>query len=161
MLWNWYTIDACFLTPSWRITSGGMFAATCIGVALLVVALEFFRRLGKEYDAFIIRQFRRNLSSKIVSGQALQTPTEARFRATPLQQFTRAVLHAVVFGLAYIIMLLAMYYNGYIIMSIILGAGIGKFFCDWVVCTIPVVASSYEAGSDIKHDVDEASVCCG
>lgn len=160
-MWNWYTIDACFLTPSWRIRNGGMFAATCVGVALLVVALEFFRRLGKEYDALIIRQFRQNLASKTVPIQTVETPAVAVFRATPLQQFTRAVLHATVFGLAYIIMLLAMYYNGYIIMSIVVGAGLGKFFCDWDVCTLPQVASTYGAGSNIKHNVDEASVCCG
>jgi copper transporter 1 len=35
-------------------------------------------------------------------------PQTVTFRASPLQQFVRAVIHAVTFGLAYIIMLLAM-----------------------------------------------------
>ncbi|KLU81392.1 hypothetical protein MAPG_00482, partial [Magnaporthiopsis poae ATCC 64411] len=26
MLWNWYTIDTCFIASSWRVTSAGMFA---------------------------------------------------------------------------------------------------------------------------------------
>jgi copper transporter 1 len=54
MLWNWYTIDACFLSSSWKITSNGMFAGSCIGVILLVMFLEFLRRLGKEYDRYIL-----------------------------------------------------------------------------------------------------------
>merc|ERR1712000_102296 len=53
MLWNWNTIGACFLSSSWRITNGGMMAATCIGVLLFSVLLEFCRRLGKEYDSYL------------------------------------------------------------------------------------------------------------
>jgi copper transporter 1 len=30
-----------------------------------------------------------------------------------------------------------MYYNGYIFISIILGAILGKFLCDWMVVRIP------------------------
>jgi len=34
MLWNWYSLDACFLSHAWQITSHAAFAATCIGVIL-------------------------------------------------------------------------------------------------------------------------------
>lgn len=167
MLWNWYTIDACFLSTSWHITSHGMFAATCIGVAALVIALEFFRRIGKEYDTLIVRQFKRNLNARAASFRSQTNcndssePPFATFRATPLQQLIRSTLHAIVFGLAYIVMLLAMYYNGYIIFSIILGAGVGKFLCDWMVVQIPLFARTDDCGKNIDHQVDEASVCCG
>src|ERR1700679_2420036 len=56
MLWNWYTIDACFLSSSWHITSHGMLAGSCIGVICLVLLLEFLRRSVKEYDRFLVRQ---------------------------------------------------------------------------------------------------------
>lgn len=167
MLWNWYTIDACFLSTSWHITSNGMFAVSCIGIAALVVALEFFRRIGKEYDALIVRQFKRNLNARAASFRTQNNfnessePPFTTFRATPLQQLIRSILHAVVFGLAYVVMLLAMYYNGYIIISIILGAGIGKFLCDWMVVQIPLFARGDDSGKNIDHQVDEASVCCG
>lgn len=166
MLWNWYTIDACFLSSSWHITSAGMFAGSCIGVAALVVVLEFCRRLGKEYDAFIVRQFKRNLSARAATASRIANsdssePPFATFRATPLQQLIRAVLHAVVFGLAYIVMLLAMYYNGYIIFSIIIGSGIGKFLCDWLVVKIPLSTRYADDNKDIPHTIDEPSVCCG
>lgn len=166
-MWNWYTIDACFLSTSWHISSNGMFAASCIGIAALVVVLEFCRRLGKEYDALIARQFKRNLNMRAAAFRNLPNSTEgseppfATFRATPLQQLIRAIIHAVVFGIAYIVMLLAMYYNGYIIFSIILGAGIGKFLCDWMIVKIPLSAESDDVGKNIGHQIDEASVCCG
>lgn len=50
MLWNWYTIDACFLSSTWHIRSKGMFAGSVIGVFFLVMAIEGVRRLGREYD---------------------------------------------------------------------------------------------------------------
>jgi copper transporter 1 len=57
MLWNRSTIDACFLASSWQITNNGMMAATCIGVAFMVVLPEALRRVGKEYDNRILQHF--------------------------------------------------------------------------------------------------------
>ncbi|GAB0136486.1 hypothetical protein EsDP_00004786 [Epichloe bromicola] len=160
MLWNWYTIDACFLTPDWHITNNGMFAATCVGVILLVMLVELFRRLGKEYDAFVLRQFRREADADGGSfaprgrGRAVVT-----FRATFLQQLARSVLHALTFGAAYMIMLLAMYFNGYVIICIFVGAGLGKFFCDWLEVKMDVGATHRE--DDAVKGIEEPSVCCG
>ncbi|TLD04778.1 uncharacterized protein PgNI_09149 [Pyricularia grisea] len=190
MMFNTYTIDACFLTEDWHITNNGMFAATCIGVMLLVVLLEFTRRLGKEYDEFLARQFQRQAAAV---GSARQTardrdpegrvvlpnpcapppppiPSEyVTFRATALQQFIRALLHALTFGLAYIVMLIAMYYNVILLVMIVLGAGIGKFFCDWMTRTLLVdgvpgvevsAPGAAKEGASAKG-VEEPSVCCG
>lgn len=203
MLWNWNTIDACkltsylttkyvqcankvkkgFLSKSWHITSRGMFAGSCIGVICLVLCLEFLRRVGREYDAFIIRRAKlrhQYLSSEHSSASAslLQTPqnerngngtgsdsdqqqqqqqdenkattttaaaatTTTRTRPTPfdgdqliirptlVEQFVRATLHLFQFAVAYFIMLLAMYFNGYIIICIFIGAFLGAFIFSW------------------------------
>ena len=53
MLWNWYTIDSCFLARSWHVTSAGEFAVSCIGVVLLVISLEMVRRVQREYDGYL------------------------------------------------------------------------------------------------------------
>ncbi|KAK8036120.1 Copper transport protein ctr4 [Apiospora rasikravindrae] len=170
MLWNWNTVDACFLTSSWHIPSEGAFAATCIGVVLMVVILECLRRAGKEYDALILRQFKRHVAAQRLAAskdKTVEPPEEATpnrpqvitFRASPLQQLTRSVIHAVTFGLAYIVMLLAMYFNGYIIISIIIGAGIGKFLCDWMVYKVIIDG---DEGSAAKVDgIEDPTVCCG
>lgn len=153
-----------------------MFAASCIGVGLLTVFLEVFRRLGKEYDALIQRQFQARaaeLQARIpkettcCDGPPLvAAPQTLVFRASPLQQLVRSVIHAATFGLAYIVMLLAMYYNGYLIISIIIGAGLGKFLCDWLVCRVTLEAplSAPAAASSTTPNapgIEEPSVCCG
>ncbi|KIW17883.1 hypothetical protein PV08_05078 [Exophiala spinifera] len=165
MLWNWYTIDACFLSSSWHITSKGMFAASCIGVVFLVISLELLRRISKEYDMSILRQFQQNTASQELANKSRSTPegcpSQPRvvvFRPSPIQQLIRAVLHAVTFGVAYIIMLLAMYYNGYIIICIIVGAGLGKFLCDWAPQKIPV-GTAFEQQGDAAEE--GPTMCCG
>lgn len=191
MLWNWYTIDSCFLAESWHISSSGAFAASCIGTILLVMVLEALRRLGKEYDDSILRGFRAGAASlsdsypssrpaslkggssggnaakvgveTTVAGPASSGGRMVVFRASPLQQVIRSLIHAVTLGLAYIIMLLVMSYNGYIIICVIIGGGLGKFFCDWMTRKVLIVGNgAVDVGSDENSaGIEEPSVCCG
>lgn len=165
MLWNWTTIGACFLSKDWHIKNSSMFAATCIGVLLLTMLLEFLRRLGKEYDEFLVRQFQRRAetAAPVLTARGCAGGTEflhshvVTFRASLVQQAIRALIHGVTFGGAYITMLLAMYFNGYIIVCIFLGAGLGKFLCDWLVVKIDI-GKLQQAKSE---EQDEPGTCCG
>ncbi|CAG8952618.1 hypothetical protein HYFRA_00009724 [Hymenoscyphus fraxineus] len=164
MLWNWYTIDACFISPSWHITSRGMFAGSCIGVILLVMSLEFLRRSAKEYDRYIIRQFQRSLSIPPLSQttqnnksypdsereDAVKVGTQIQFRPNLMQQAVRATFHMLQFAAAYFVMLLAMYYNGYLIICIIIGAWLGAFVFQWETINLSGVGPQ-----------EEATLCCG
>ena len=104
MLWNWYTIDSCFLSATWHVTSSGMFAGSCIGVILLTMSLEFLRRCVKEYDRYLVRSHRAAVcGSKTATGSPVPVP--AGFRPSVFQQAVRAGLHMVQFAVAYFIML--------------------------------------------------------
>jgi len=146
-----------------------MFAGSCIGVILLVVLLEFLRRAGKEYDRYIISQHARSLvpgpassassdhdhgKTAATSAAAACTPVAAsKFRPNVFQQAIRAFLHMAQFAVAYFIMLLAMYYNGYIIICIFIGAYIGYFVFGW---------ESFNIGNNGKDRMEEnVTVCCG
>lgn len=137
MLWNWHTIDACFLAESWQIHSTAAFAALCIGVVLLVMFLEALRRVAKFYDQYLVRLHRHQAISNAVHSAGRRsvastrdTPSSAsmmsasarrllaekahvvsptaNFRPNFMQQGIRALLHTVQFAVAYWIMLLAM-----------------------------------------------------
>ncbi|KAK8099585.1 uncharacterized protein PG998_012826 [Apiospora kogelbergensis] len=153
MLWNWNTVDSCFISSSWHVTSSGMFAGTCVGVLLLAMALELLRRAVKEYDRFLVRQrgaqtaaagvvhVAQQRGGKPSSSSGSSRVAEAgpgcaaagppRFRPNALQQAVRALLHTMQFAVAYFVMLLAMYYNGYIIICIFIGAFVGAFIFQW------------------------------
>lgn len=128
MLWNWYTVGACFLSSEWHITSHGMFAGSCIGVICLVMSLEFLRRSAREWEDYLARhaaQKAASARSNPDSNGNNQKTLPAIVRPTILQGVIRALLHMLQFAVAYFVMLLAMYYNGYIIICIFIGAFLG------------------------------------
>ncbi|KAL3450166.1 Ctr copper transporter family-domain-containing protein [Aspergillus insuetus] len=186
MLWNWNTIDSCFLSSQWHIRSRGMFAGSCIGVILLVIALEFLRRVAREYDSFLVRDAQRqsqyqsqsqfhepNLAASAAGspssadhGKAPTSTTalaggaaaaqgsgggSTSVRPTLVQQVVRAFLHMLQFAVAYFVMLLAMYFNGYIIICIFIGAFLGSFIFSWEVLG---------AGAK-ENDATAVTKCCG
>lgn len=134
-----------------------MFAGSCIGVIGLVMSLEFLRRLGKEYDRWLLGLHAaaavRSVAVPIPgpgagtagvsgvsdgdssSGKGLGVvsggQTRADFRPSLRQQVIRAALHMLQFAVAYFVMLLAMSYNGYIIICILIGAFVGYFVFGW------------------------------
>lgn len=146
-----------FISESWHITSNGMFAGSCIGVFLLVLVLEALRRASREYDAHIVRCHQKNaasMSPPMTAASRLQddpndpTKSSSTQSTTPLlqpqtftpnilQQLIRALLHMAQFAVAYIVMLLAMYYNGYFIICIFLGAFVGAFVFSWHSMALP------------------------
>lgn len=112
-----------------------MFAGSCIGVICLVISLEFLRRGQREYEALLRRQDQK-MATQLHEGRSQQTSesgedvngkytaVNVQSRAVPSaqastpravllqRQLIRSLLHMVQFGVAYFIMLLAMYYNG-------------------------------------------------
>ncbi|KAL2793089.1 Ctr copper transporter family-domain-containing protein [Aspergillus keveii] len=161
MIWNWNTIDSCFLAESWHVTTKAMFAVSCIGVALLGVSLEFLRRVSKDYEESLQRQFQRHaiaqLDDPLVCGAP---PSVMTFRASPIQQVIRAILHVAQFGTAYITMLIAMYYNGYTIISIFIGAFLGKLFFDWGQYRVVLGQTQGPKQATVQVQ-EEATKCCG
>jgi solute carrier family 31 (copper transporter), member 1 len=169
MLWNWDTIDACFLTRSWRVRSSAGFAGTCIVVALLVLALEALRRVSREYDGDLARRPRpRRPASRAgpppppagAAGAALSAAGRAlsaaaagaprAFRDDPAAAAVRALRHTCQFAVAYLVMLLAMYYNGYVLISIFVGAFLGSF-----------LFGRGPAAQGDGREAGEATCCCG
>ncbi|KAG5995189.1 hypothetical protein E4U54_002913 [Claviceps lovelessii] len=171
MLFNLYTIDACFLSSQWRISSKAGFAGSCIGVFLLTLSLEMLRRAIKEYDRYLIRQHRSRHQPACLAAAGQETPpspgkrsAEAgatttvagnvapSFRPSAPQQAVRALLHLLAFFVGYILMLLAMYYNGYILLCIFLGAFVGAFIFQW---------ETLLPGNDSTSAAQETTICCG
>ncbi|KAL4875255.1 Ctr copper transporter family-domain-containing protein [Aspergillus karnatakaensis] len=158
MIWNWNTIDTCFLASTWHVTTKAMFAVSCIGVALLGVSLEFLRRVTKDYEEGLQRQFHRHALSQLDDPLVCGAPPSViTYRASPIQQVIRAILHVTQFGVAYITMLIAMYYNGYMIISILIGAFLGKLFFDWGQYRV-VLGQTQGPAEKVQ---EEATKCCG
>lgn len=161
MLWNWHTTNTCFLTAGWQATTPGAFAGSCLVALLLAVLLEFLRRLGRDHDGRVLRAMHARAAllppDDDDDGDDKRHRGVATLRATPRQQLGRAALHAAALAVAYLVMLLAMSYNGYVLGCIVVGAGLGKFGCDWMVRTVGVG----ERGAGREKEEEETTLCCG
>lgn len=141
MLWNWQTIDSCFLSESWHVKSRGAFAASCLGVVALAACIEVVKHWSAQYDAQVCVSLRaadaRRAALEDDGDVGLTTAQRQRrhrrtLRATPFQQLVRTALSVLLQGGFYILMLIAMAFNGYIIVCILLGTALGKFLGDWL-----------------------------
>jgi solute carrier family 31 (copper transporter), member 1 len=107
------------------------------------MSLEFLRRMAIVYDNYLLRQHRMthqgHSSSEtkglLPSGCGDEVPLtnsiQSPFRPNMKQQAARATFHMLQFAVAYFVMLLAMYYNGFILLSICIGAWFGSFVFSW------------------------------
>ncbi|KAJ1576602.1 hypothetical protein NDA11_001933 [Ustilago hordei] len=86
-----------------------------------------------------------------------------RFRPLMWQQLLRSLLYGVQFTGAYLIMLIAMTFNGYIIIAIVLGGIFGHFFSTWDtlgsahLVDVDAMSGGGLVGTQVKND---ASPCC-
>lgn len=187
MLWNWYTIDSCFIAKSWHVSTKGQFAGSCIGVFLLVLSAQWLHRVSREYDAAIARRKTLHLKKEISSDSSIENAEKeisidrtsykadgealmflqdntafsnffqpilytlshnwfwdfkkgSSFSAAYpsfFEHLIRSLIFTIQWGQSYIIMLLFMYYNGYIIISCILGALFGRIIFNYepITCT--------------------------
>ncbi|KAH8921150.1 Ctr copper transporter [Atractiella rhizophila] len=115
MLFNWYVEDACFLSRDWHIRSKTAFAFTFIGIFLMAFLVEGVRRSMREFDRYIL--FNATRDSNL--------PSVITFEPTLFEHSIRAFLFTVQFTVAFLLMLLGMYFNVIILFAIFFGAGFG------------------------------------
>lgn len=130
MLLNWNTINTCFLSSTFQVRSSAGFAGVCISSFLLVVLLEFLRRLQRNLDHTLrVHQATRrehvdakelqefNDEELLLEGRATQVARQERLFSgfaldTIAEQVARGLVHMLQFAISYCIMLLVMYSNG-------------------------------------------------
>lgn len=135
--------------------------ASCVGVMLFAATMELCRRGGRELDKMLADRLTWSVLSS--AGGPTGQRRVVTVRASAWQQLLRSVFHAITFGGTYIIMLLAMYFNGYMLISIFIGAGLGKFFTDWFVFSAVVGAGRDKVGNKDGgrgDGIQETAICC-
>lgn len=218
MLWNWNTLDTCFIARSWHNNTRGKFAGSCIGCFALVVAAQWLNRVGRQFDLEAIKREKWKIYAQRANGGyiAKEEETESEealelfqlsqetswkttgialwktlshtwylrsFRPNLVQEeginpdrlisfggsyviypsfpthITRVAIFVLQWGLSYIIMLLFMYYNGYIIISCIIGAVVGRLLFNYE--PLAEVSGSLIPHTNVVHDKEvNDRKCC-
>lgn len=186
MLWNWYTIDSCFLASSWHVKSKGMFAGTCIGTFFWIIAYIWFHRILIEYDQAVVQyklekykqqhteacvcccnkeeeenpdfipldnktddNAKETMAENIDEGSFFKPIVNAlkhnwllshpkrdssgaiQIYLSPAEHLIRSFLYMIEWACSFLIMLMWMYYNGYIIIVCILGYFVGELLFNY------------------------------
>ncbi|GAA5822752.1 hypothetical protein JCM11251_004366 [Rhodosporidiobolus azoricus] len=131
MLWDWNWKDACFISEQWHVRSVGDYVGTIIGVFFITLSIEAVRRLGRDYDKSIKTAYYKR-ESRALAALAKNMDVEkedvgepAPFRPSTKEHLIRSAFYGVQFSAAYILMLLAMSFNGGVVLAIFAGGFVG------------------------------------
>ncbi|CAF1530226.1 unnamed protein product [Rotaria sordida] len=85
---------------------------------------SLLRHQGQQYE-------NSNNNDLIPRVQTGKVRTNKRARLLSLRHFIQTILHILQMGICYLLMLIAMTFNIYLFLAIILGAGVGHFLFAW------------------------------
>ncbi|PCH36066.1 Ctr copper transporter [Wolfiporia cocos MD-104 SS10] len=168
MLWNTQIEDTCIVFRSWHVSSKTVFALSFFAIVALGVLYEWLRVAQRDVDRLIARRLIAEGKGKARVRSGRNTPSESDSEGaallsgaqalkpktgTPLPIFTRvirALLYALTVFLSFFLMLVFMTYNAYLILAVVVGAGIGHF----------VFGSHMDINSVMAGAVDSKGMAC-
>ncbi|KAI9016485.1 Ctr copper transporter [Phycomyces nitens] len=116
MLFNWNIKDVCIVFEWWHIHSLSQFILSSLALVAIAVFYEFLRAQANCLD-----------QKKTCGAGSSMDETVGLLSSKKRHSFARSGLYAVLVGLSFWIMLVFMTYNGYLMLAIIAGAGIGHY----------------------------------
>ncbi|KAL7628659.1 copper transpport protein [Parahypoxylon ruwenzoriense] len=114
MLFTWDTTDLCIVFKHWHIRGTPSLVFSLLAVIAICAGYEGLREVIRRYE----------ISVTVRQDAALRRGSQADRRT----QVVKAVLYAVQNFYAFMIMLLFMTYNGFVMLSVAIGAGLGYYF---------------------------------
>ncbi|KAG0363802.1 Ctr copper transporter family-domain-containing protein [Gamsiella multidivaricata] len=140
MLFNWDTENLCVVFESWMINTPTALVFSCIIIIGMAASYELLRAQSRRYEERLIEGARKrhggDPSSRVVDASAgiaedetpLLTSRAGTLRLSNQQQLTRALFYMAQVFAGFFLMLIFMTYNGYLMASTVIGAGLGFFY---------------------------------
>jgi copper transporter 1 len=120
MLFNWDTENICVIFSWWHINGIGTMLLACLLTAVFGIIYEAIRNTARRYDARLIQEERRQYQSESESEEEAGVhrtlhgaPEGMIIYFSRNQQIVRSLLF--------------MTYNGFLMLAVVFGAGIGHF----------------------------------
>ncbi|KXX82032.1 Copper transport protein CTR2 [Madurella mycetomatis] len=112
MLFTWSTDNLCIVFRQWQITSTMSLIISLIAIVAICAGYEAVREGIRQYEA-------------AMSKRAETAPRQTRDEVTRRAHVIKAVLYGVQNFYAFMIMLIFMTYNGWVMIAVSVGAGLG------------------------------------
>ncbi|KAJ4010668.1 copper transpport protein [Fusarium irregulare] len=129
MLFTWDTTNLCIVFRQWHVRSTTSLLFSLVAVILLAMGYEALRSLSRRYEQALDNRVRAapsldgpvTESTPILSGQSQE-------QADQRAHLIKAILYALQNFYAFMLMLVFMTYNGWVMISVSLGAFLGYLF---------------------------------
>ncbi|KAI9289237.1 Ctr copper transporter [Umbelopsis sp. AD052] len=133
MLFNWDVENVCIVFEWWRIKSPFGLLLSCFIIAGIAAGYEFLRHASREYDDEIIAANKKKDTSRRLEDDhaendgLLSTSASALTSISQQQKVIRSIIYAILVGISFWLMLVFMTYNGFLMVSVVIGAGLGHY----------------------------------
>ncbi|KAK4181270.1 Ctr copper transporter family-domain-containing protein [Triangularia setosa] len=115
MLFTWDTENLCIVFRQWQISSNFTLLVSLLAIIALGAGYEALREGIRRYESAVTKR-------------ASSVPRQNRDEVTKRAHIIKSVLYAVQNFYAFMIMLIFMTYNGWVMLAVSLGAGLGYLF---------------------------------
>ncbi|KAI8343903.1 Ctr copper transporter family-domain-containing protein [Chlamydoabsidia padenii] len=126
MIFNWQIKDVCVVFESWHIETGLGMVLSCVGIFVIAAGYEYLRvwtaNLDREVALADVKRQVDGTDNDILLSQSLEQSNSYR-----RQQMLRSTMYATLMAISFWLMLVFMTYNGYLMIALILGAGVGHY----------------------------------
>ncbi|KAH6634087.1 Ctr copper transporter family-domain-containing protein [Chaetomium sp. MPI-SDFR-AT-0129] len=112
MLFTWDATDLCVVFRQWHITSTLSLAVSLVAIVGICAGYEALREATRRYEA-------------VLSQRVETAPRQNREQITRRAHIIKAALYGVQNFYAFMIMLIFMTYNGWVMIAVSVGAGLG------------------------------------
>jgi copper transporter 1 len=131
MIFNWQIEDTCVVFEWWHIKGPATFILSCIGVALIAAFYEWLRAYSNriEYkwkEAAFLAAARDDEQEEERNSTYAYYQQHAQLSRK--RECIKSIYYAILVAISFWLMLVFMTYNGYLMMAVVLGAGLGHFF---------------------------------
>ncbi|KAI1072488.1 hypothetical protein LB507_002909 [Fusarium sp. FIESC RH6] len=115
MLFTWDTTNLCIVFRQWHVRSTTSLLFSLVAVILLAMGYEALRSLSRRYEQALDNRVR-------------AAPRQSQEQADQRAHLIKAILYALQNFYAFMLMLVFMTYNGWVMISVSLGAFLGYLF---------------------------------
>lgn len=125
MLFTWDTTNLCIVFRQWHVRSTTSLVFSLVAVILLAVGYEALRSISRRYEDSLSKKVHSMPSDVPVTETTPFLPGQNQDEADKRAHVIKAVLYALQNFYAFMLMLIFMTYNGWVMVAVSLGAFAG------------------------------------
>ncbi|CDH50389.1 ctr2p [Lichtheimia corymbifera JMRC:FSU:9682] len=136
MIFNWQIKDVCVVFEWWHIRGIPSLLISCLAVFAIAACFEYVRARSSalEQTWLNVNAKKRQDDEEITTNNAnesttlLQPSGSGNPRLSRHQHMALSVIYAFLVAISFWLMLVFMTYNGFLMLAVVLGAGVGHYF---------------------------------